>query len=418
MQTTPVRTGKGKLEGINVFISDGLSCNSSRNYVKKYEEFIVSHGARPTNSLAESDIILIDTCAFSKETETKSIENISEKKLRAKKDAMVIVCGCLVQINPEKLRENYDGHFFSLRNEKHLAHLLGLDEEDARFLGPEEPRGRFMTNDYVVGNRSMRMRLQARRFLHKVNDRIPLEWFPVLDQQLALSQGLNSRTYSLTVSQGCLGNCSFCVIPLAKGRTVSVPAGVLIEQIRAKVEDGVRDIFLTSEDVGAYGQDIKTSIIELLKRIHDIRGDFRLYLNFFDPRWLVKYPKEIVDVLARGRVRYLHPPLQSGSDSVLRRMRRAYQMKHVVPVLEEIRKRAPKLYMANAIIVGFPGETEQEFEETRKFVRRGLFHRTFLHGFSDRPGADAEKLDGHLTETVIAARMKLLRRELPFWKRM
>lgn len=408
--------GQKKLSGLKIFAGDEMSCLSSRNYVNRYVDFIKSHGAMPTKSVSEADIVLVDTCAYSQTAEQNSLEYMKKNQAMSKPGATFIVSGCLASINPQKMKEEYKGHFFSPKTEKQLASILGLDEEEMDFFTAYEPRGRFLTGSYPVKG-LVAARLKARKMLHWVNDRIPLESIPFLDAQLACSQGLNEKTYSITISQGCLGNCSFCVIPLSKGKTSSLPLGVIVDDIQKKFQEGVRHFYFASEDTGAYGQDIQTSIVALLEKVMAISNKIRIYLNFFDPRWLVKYKTEMMGVLGKGQIKVLHIPLQSGSNSTLARMRRVYQMDKVWPIIEEIKVKYPRLYLTTEFIVGFPGESEQEFEDTRKVVKSGYFNRINVFGFSSRKGAATEKMEGHLPQNIVDQKTKTLKADIPLLAR-
>ncbi len=151
--------------------------------------------------------------------------------------------------------------------------------------------------------------------------------------------------------------------------------------------------------------------MNLLSRVNDISGDFTVHINFFDPRWLRSYGEELAEIIAKERIRYLQFPIQSGSDSVLRRMKRAYQMEYVLPYLRTYRKRFPWLAMATQVIVGFPGETDEEFESTRNVIRENLFDFVEVFEFSNRPGSESEKMPDHLPIELIKQRVNILKKD-------
>lgn len=411
LEVIPPKTRK--LTGKKVYVTDQISCTSSRVYIKRYEEFVVSQGCASTHDIREADIVLVDTCAVNKQREDMSLGMIKQSEVTAKSGAKVIVCGCLAGINPERLQEHFKGEYFSPKNEPQLAKILGIDEEDAKFLDPLNVRGRFMGgDDYTDLSWQLKFFIRICSTLHRIDNRVSLRWIPSIGKFLDCTQAANSQAYALNISQGCLGNCSFCVIPMSKGRTVSLPISLIIEKIKSVLELGVKRIILTSEDTGAYGADINSSIIDLLRHVHNINGNFTLYINFFDPRWLRSYGDDLIEIAKLGRLRYLQLPLQSASNSVLKRMRRAYQIEQVLPKIVELKKRAPKLALATQVIAGFPDETEEEFEETRVLLKQHLFDRTDVFDFSDRPGADTQQMPGHLPTEMIKTRVELLQKEL------
>ncbi|MBI2027038.1 MAG: radical SAM protein [Deltaproteobacteria bacterium] len=380
-------------------------------YVKHYEEFITSHGATLTFHPQEADILLVDTCATNQLKEDESLGLIKQHEAIAKEGSKVIVCGCLAGINPKRLQEHFKGEFFSPKNEKQLAQILCLDEEDAKLLTAFDPRGRFMGGDYTGASKKFRFLVRLCTLFHKIDHFFSLNWVPVFGKFLSCTQAANPYAYAISISQGCLGNCSFCVIPMAKGRTVSLPLALITDKIRIMVEKGVKKIILTSEDTGAYGSDIGISIIDLLKQIHKIPGDFELYIHYFDPRWLRLYGHELKVLLAQRRIQYLQLALQSGDNEILKRMKRAYLIDQVLPFIEDFRKSFPRLAMSTQIITGFPGETQAQFENSKSLLKKRLFDNVDVFAFSNRPGADTNTIPGHLEDKIIQERRRVLQRQ-------
>lgn len=408
-----------KLAGKSLYVAGQVSCAGSRIYVKRYEDFIKLQGSHVTEDIRKADIVLVDTCAASSFKEEESLDLIKNSQTTAKEGAKVIVCGCLAGINPQRLQENFKGEFFSPKNEKQLASILGLDEEDAKFLNPFEARGRFMGgrdfvisgHDFIGGRRLVRLLVKLCVLLHQVNNRVSLEWVPLLGRLLLCTQAGNDRAYAVSISQGCLGSCTFCVIPIAKGRTVSLPISLIVEKIQSMVEKGVKKILLSSEDTGAYGKDINATIVDLLRHIHNIPGEFTLYINYFDPRWLRFYGRELIPIIAQGRIRFLQFALQSGSNAVLNRMKRSYQIEQVLPVIREMKRLFPKLALSTQIIAGFPGETEEDFEASRAVVKEKLFDLVQVFEFTNRPQAETQDMPGHLPHEVVRARTQRLKKD-------
>ncbi len=395
-------------------IPSQVSCSSARVYLTKYEEFILKQGYDLTPDPSQADVILIDTCGANLDKEDQSIDLIRKSQASAKPDVQIIVSGCLAGINPKRIEENFNGQYFSPKNEKQLALILGVDPEEAKFLNPLEVRGGFMGGDSYTGSSPFfRFALKSLTTAHQINNTIPLTNVPLIGKFLDCTQGANSKAYAITISQGCLGNCSFCVIPQAKGKTQSIPMVAIIEKIKEVVNQGVKKIILTSEDTGAYGKDIGTTFVDLLRRIHEIDGDFSIHIHFFDPRWLRPYGKELLEILAKGKVRYLQAPIQSGSNAMLGQMRRVYQVEQVLPYIQEFRKKLPNLALSTQIIAGFPGETEEDFQLTRNLLRLNLFHWVQIFDYSERPGAATEKIPNHHSMDTIKKRAAILSRD---WK--
>jgi threonylcarbamoyladenosine tRNA methylthiotransferase CDKAL1 len=412
---TPVRPLSDRLRGKRLYVAGQLSCASSRVSFSRYEEFILRHGAERAKGVGDADIILFDTCAFNAEREQQSLGLIREHEQAAKPEAKLIVTGCLAGISPDKIQDKYRCDFFAPRNESQLAYLLCLDDEKDQFLKLSDPRGRFMgMSSFVGGNWGLRTAARIAGILHRIDHRVPLLAVPFLKHALAASQAANPHAYALSISRGCLGNCSFCVIPMAKGKTTSLPMGMIVDRVREMVDSGTDRIILTSEDIGAYGKDINTAFPVLLEKIVQIEGRFSLFLHFYDPRWLRTQGEQLLPLLQSGKVKYLQVPLQSGNNRILNLMRRCYLIDQVLPVIEKIRRNASTVSLGTQIIAGFPSETEAEHEDTMRLLRNRLFDYVDVFPFSDRPGAAARNLPGHLTEAVVKERARDLQRA---WRR-
>jgi len=253
-----------------------------------------------------------------------------------------------------------------------------------------------------------RVTYRTANLLHRINNKLGLEWIPYLSPFLYASQGVNPGCYALTISEGCMSKCAFCATHLAKGRTRSVPLGIIIDKVKEIEAVGVRDLYLSSEDTGAYGVDVNWNFPELLERIHAVAPEMRIYVNFYDPRWVKSQGDQMIDVLKKGYVRHLYIGLQSGSDRILNLMRRGCKISDVKPFLLRIRAEAPQVALTTAIIPGFPGETEEDFQLTRKLVRDVPFDRVEVSAFALRPGTEAELLTDHIPQHEIDRRASIL----------
>lgn len=401
----------GKLQGQKLFLGNQVGCVSSRVNVQKYEDFIKRQGAEVTSELAQADIVLVDTCAFSEYWEKESVQSVVEYQKKSPVEAKIVVCGCLPVMDLPKLKSIYQGAYFTPKNETQLARILDIDPEEDKFLAPTAPRGRFMNPDeYSDSSTRIGLLCQVLRFFHRLEDFMMLGRLPVIGPLLNATQYINKSAYAVNISQGCMGDCSFCVIPMAKGRTQSMPIGSIVELVREKVtKEGVKKIVLSSEDTGAYGVDMGVSIVDLLKHLHQMPEKFYLYILFFDPRWLKQHGEALIPLLKQGRVRYLQFPLQSGSNSVLSRMRRSYKVEDVMPIIRKIHKEVPRLTLQTQIIAGFPGESEEDHRATRKLLKEKLFNHAWIFEFSNRKGSRTESMTDHLPFEVVRRRARELR---------
>jgi tRNA-2-methylthio-N6-dimethylallyladenosine synthase len=202
--------------------------------------------------------------------------------------------------------------------------------------------------------------------------------------------------------QGCNMRCAFCIVPSTRGRERSRPIAEIVEEVRALVASGVREVTLLGQIVNAYGRGWPrgggtSPFVRLLEAVHDIEGLERL-------RFTSPHPTAFRDDLvgAFGRLpklcEHVHLPAQSGSDRVLRSMKRSYTVDHYRRIVDRLRARVPDIALCTDLIVGFPGETEAEFQETVRFVREVRFDQAFVFRFSPRRDTPAAAMPGQHTE--------------------
>jgi threonylcarbamoyladenosine tRNA methylthiotransferase CDKAL1 len=218
----------------------------------------------------------------------------------------------------------------------------------------------------------------------------------------------NPAVEIVPISRGCLGRCSFCQTVLARGRLRSFAEDEIEAAVRDALRQGVREVWLTSQDCGAYGQDRATTLPGLLRRLARIPGDFRIRLGMVNPDWAKQFANELAEILAHPRFfRFAHLPVQAGSDAVLRAMRRDYTVDDFLAVCEVLRRAAPDISIATDVIAGFPTETDDDWAATIELLRRVRPAVVNRSRFSPRPGTAAARL-APLPSAVVARRSREL----------
>jgi threonylcarbamoyladenosine tRNA methylthiotransferase MtaB len=212
------------------------------------------------------------------------------------------------------------------------------------------------------------------------------------------------------VQDGCQHRCAFCIVPLARGPSRSRAPAAVVDQVRALVEAGHHEIVITGVDLGHYGADLtpRTSLAALLRTLDGIRGLRRLRLSSVLPAYFTPELLEAITSLA-SVAPHLHVPLQSGSDRVLRRMRRPYNTRLYIKLIQRLAEGIPALGLGTDLIVGFPGETEDDAAATEELVAALPFSYLHVFPYSDRKGTEAVRLENHLPTRVVAERSRRLR---------
>jgi ribosomal protein S12 methylthiotransferase len=219
----------------------------------------------------------------------------------------------------------------------------------------------------------------------------------------------------LKISEGCDRTCTFCAIPGMRGKHVTKPMEEVIREARELAADGVRELILVAQDTTYYGLDLygQVRLAELLRELDKIDGIQWIRLLYLYP---INFTAELIDTIATGRkiIPYLDMPLQHINDRLLKRMQRRVRRRDIDELLEQLRGAIPNLTLRTTFIVGFPGETDAEFEELVDFVEETRFERVGVFPYSFEPDTPATKLDGHLSEeTKTARRDRLMQVQQP-----
>jgi tRNA-2-methylthio-N6-dimethylallyladenosine synthase len=317
----------------------------------------------------------------------------------------------LILFNTCSIRENADNRFIA-----HLGEAKRLKSQDPdRIVGvggcwaqsvKEEVFARFPFVDVAFGPGQVH---KLAEFL--TSDSLTAQGFFEFEGFTGHLPSKREREFQawVQISVGCNCVCSYCIVPSTRGREVSRPAAELAEEVRRLADDGVREVTLLGQNVNSYGRDLRprTSFAELLAQLDEIDGIDRI-------RYTSPHPKDMrADVIKAhaelpSLCEHIHLPLQSGSSAVLKRMRRTYTRERYLDRVAMIREHVPDCALTTDIIVGFPGETEEDFAETLEVVEAVGYDGAFTFNFSPRRGTEAADMPGQLPHPVKRHRMERL----------
>ena len=215
----------------------------------------------------------------------------------------------------------------------------------------------------------------------------------------------------VTIMQGCNNFCAYCIVPYLRGREESRESGEILDEIRSLAAHGVKEVTLLGQNVNSYGNTLKngTDFPELLAMINEVEGIERI-------RFTTSHPKDLSDGLIESFAsldklcEHIHLPIQSGSDSVLERMKRGYTAREYLEKVEKLRVRCPHISITTDIIVGFPGESDEDFQKTIDLMRKVRFDNLFSFKYSDRPGIASERYNDKVEEMVKSERLSFLQK--------
>ncbi len=343
-------------------------------------------GYEATDVLEEADLVLLNTCHIREKAAEKVYSELGRlrdmKKARAKdgRDMVIGVTGCVAQAEGKEI----------LRRAPAVDLVIGpqtyhrLPEALRRAKGGE----RVVETDYAIEDK--------------------FEHLPAPEKAKTRARGV---TAFLTVQEGCDKFCTFCVVPYTRGSEVSRPVAQIVSEAERLVEGGVREITLLGQNVNAWhglGPDgAEWSLGDLLCRLAEIEGLARL-------RYTTSHPRDMDDKLIAAHrdlpklMPYLHLPVQSGSNRILKAMNRRHTAAEYIALIERIRAVQPDLAISGDFIVGFPGETDQDFQDTMRLIEAVGYAQAFSFKYSIRPGTPGAEMDGHVEESVKAERLERL----------
>ena len=319
----------------------------------------------------DADLIIYNTCTVKNPTEDKFFSTL------AKQNKKVVICGCI----PQADMKNPSLQPFS---------LLGIDR----------------TSD-VMEIVDQTLKGEIVHMLERKSDGGARDFLPMIHK--------NNLIAIIPILQGCLGNCTYCKTKQARGHLKSFNMGLIIAQIKKAIVSNTKEIWLVSQDNGAYGIDIGSSLPELLREIAKIQGNVKIRIGMLNPNFAYEYRHELVDIMQNDIFyKFLHIPAQSGSDDILVEMKRKYSIAEFNEAIGIISKGVPGITISTDIICGFPGETEDDFEKTISLVKKWKFPVINISKFYPRRGTVAAKMKLLPTEIGKArsTQLALLRSEL------
>ena len=346
-----------------------FGCQMNKHDSEAVLGLLMSYGYELTENRNEADVFLVNTCSVRKHAEDKVYSMLGElRKLKKKnkRDSVVGVIGCMAQKNKDEIFK------------------------------------RSSNVDFVCGTHNFHKIPEIIKSIIKQRSKIKLT---DMGKQVFISPTLSSRENKssawVSIMRGCDNFCSYCIVPYVRGREVSRPPENIIQEVEELAHAGYKEITLLGQNVNSYGKGLNENVnfSDLLEQVHRIEGIERI-------QFVTSHPKDISLKLIDAVVnlekvsRYLHFPLQSGSDKILRLMNRGYTRSQYIDTVENLRKRIPNIRLGTDIIVGFPGEDEEDFDQTYQAMKDIEFNHAYMFKYSPREGTSAFKLKDDVPEQV------------------
>jgi threonylcarbamoyladenosine tRNA methylthiotransferase CDKAL1 len=351
-------------EPTKVFV-EGHGCSASFADTEIISGMINNRGYELVSNEKDADVAVLVTCTVKTVTEQRMLSRIRELSDGGRKK--LVVAGCLPKADPDKILKIRSD--FSLVGPNNLKSIVPAIEsslaghqlislEPSRLVKPGLPRAR-----------------------------------------------LNSTIGIVEISSGCLSSCTFCQVKLVKGTVFSYPEKEIVEEANTLVNQGAREIWLTSTDNAAYGRDSKSNLPSLVRNVSQIKGNFKIRLGMMNPLLTDRVMDDLLDCLKLDKVfKFVHLPVQSGSNRILKVMQRGYSVSDFELMVERVRKEIPGITLSTDMIVGFPSESDSEFEESMDLLRRVKPDVLNLSRFGARGGTKAAIMEDQTTSEVAKKR--------------
>jgi len=357
------RTGRVKYARIITY-----GCQQNNSDSEKLKGMLKAMGYKQTEDNKEADVILFNTCCVRENAELKLYGNIGALKnlKKEKPDIIIGVCGCMMQ-------------------QKHAVDMI---------------KEKYSHVDLIFGTHNIYKFPEIfEKALHEKYTLIDvLDSDGVIVENLPVEREEKHKAW-ITIMYGCNNFCSYCIVPYVRGRERSRNPEDIIEEIRRLAQDGCKEVTLLGQNVNSYGKDlaINFDFADLLYKVNEVDGIERI-------RFMTSHPKDLSDKLILAMkecskvCEHLHLPFQAGSNKILKAMNRKYTKEEYLEKVDKVKKAIPGIALTTDIIVGFPGETTEDFEETLDIVRKVRFDQAFTFIYSKREGTPAAKMEDQMTE--------------------
>ncbi len=344
-----------------------MGCQLNENDSEKIAGITEKAGFEQTNNPADADLVIFNTCCVRENAEERLFGKLGElKKQREEKGTIIAIGGCMMQephiLDKIKQSYNYTDIVFG-------THTLHKFEED------------------------LKKAIEDRK---KIRDVIDIDGEVI--EGLPIKRNDKYRA-SVTIMYGCNNFCSYCIVPYVRGRERSREPKKILEEVSILAKEGYKEITLLGQNVNSYNGGENYKFANLLNDVCKIAGIERI-------RFVSPHPKDftddVIEAIANNEkvARVIHLPLQSGSSNILKVMNRKYTKEQYLELVEKMRKRIPNVVFSTDIIVGFPGETEEDFEDTLDVVRKVNFEQVYMFIYSRRVGTVADRMENQIPEEI------------------
>jgi ribosomal protein S12 methylthiotransferase len=383
-----------------VVITNG--CPENRIDGARTEQFLIQNGWKITRNFKKSDLIVFNACGLTECSQEASINIIKQLKKYKMRDSRLIVCGCLPKINRERIKEIYSGDIFGGDDIQKLADRLGINGS----------AGNIYAN-YLIGKYPFSPSM-ASRIKHNFKNLLS----PYTYQRLLLRNEyrqiwdtvniVQPDTFYIKISSGCSNFCSYCAVKLSRGNINSKSIEQIVQEFSEGLKLGYKQFALIGTDTGSYGLDIQTNLISLLRAMISVKGEYWLKLRNVHPHTLIKMLPDFLDVFKSGKIVHMTSAVQHGNNHILKLMKRGYKIEDLKYAINAVKDICPKLKIRTQLMVGFPGETDAQFNDTLNLLNEIRFDFIEVYKYSPRANTRAAEMPNQVPNKIANKRYFIL----------
>ncbi|RLF29666.1 MAG: hypothetical protein DRN05_01100 [Thermoplasmata archaeon] len=344
---------------MKIYVED-YGCTANKNDTSILLGILKQDRHRIVKKIDDADVLILVTCTVIGTTEQRMLSRLKVFKKTNKK---LVVTGCMAAVQPDLIRSIApDAKILPPRYNHHILDII-TEKKDIAF---------------VEKNKTL-----MPKYYHGI-------------------------TAPIAIAEGCTSSCSYCITRFARGKLTSYPIHEIIQDIHAALKQGCKEIQITAQDTASYGLDTGSNLARLLSEICSIKASFKIRVGMMNPFTTLKNLDSILEAYADNKIyKFLHLPVQSGDNTILKRMNRGYTVEDFMGIIRRFRKRYPEITIATDIIVGFPGETKEHFQHTIDLIKKTKPDVVNITRYSTRPYTEAKKMKKIPTDIVKERSKKL-----------
>ena len=372
-------------------------CPENRIDAARMQELLIKNNFTLCENFKEADFILFNSFGLTKDTQNISLKIIDDLQKNKKQSARFITCGCLSKIDLTSVRNLYNDKTFGSDDIEELGKLIdsATDPADTCANYLIDNTRKIVADPFDISK--LKKYLNFQTFILKLTE----PYFHYLEKKINV---LNKDIYCIKTSTGCVNSCTYCAIKISRGHVKSKSISDIINEFKNGINNGHHEFALIGTDLGSYGIDIHTDLADLLQEIIKIPGDFKIKMRNVCPKHLIQMAPQLLEIFKSGKVSFFSSAMQSGSNRILKLMQRDYKIEHYKSIINTFKKEFPSIQIRTQVMVGFPGETDQDYNETVKTINEIDFDFFEVYQFQARPNTLAASMADQIPKDITRKR--------------